>query len=350
MFKKRKGGYPMSKRETGIDILRCLALLFVNGVHGFLYNGFYYEAQIGFLMWGANSARWLFYCCNCLFMLITGYLKSGKPYKKGYYRSLGTILLGYFLTCAIAFPIRHFFLNDQLTLFGWVEKLVTFGNYGWYVEMYIGLFLLSPFLNMVLDRLETAKQYGWVLFTMLFLTALPSITPINLVPDYWNSLYPLTMYVIGAGIRKFRPKVPIWLAGLGTAVTVCLMGLVSLLSTDKGFSEGWTQGYGGFWVTLTGTLVFLTFYRIELKGKVAACVGWMAGGCFEGYLLSRLFDVWAYSAAPKAWREPDRYWLCFIAITIPIFFASILMGKVTHWAAVKLSNLIFPKKKDPAMP
>ena len=60
----------MIKRESGIDILRCLALLFVNGVHGFLYNGFYNEKQIGILMWGADSARWLFYCCNALFMLL----------------------------------------------------------------------------------------------------------------------------------------------------------------------------------------------------------------------------------------------------------------------------------------
>ena len=32
----------MIKRESGIDLLRCVALLFVNGVHGFLYNTFYY--------------------------------------------------------------------------------------------------------------------------------------------------------------------------------------------------------------------------------------------------------------------------------------------------------------------
>ena len=106
----------MIKRESGIDLLRCVALLFVNGVHGFLYNTFYYQPQTGVLMWGADSARWLFYSCNCLFMLLTGYLKSGKPFKKGYYRSLFVILIGYFLTCAVSFPIRHFFLNEKLSI------------------------------------------------------------------------------------------------------------------------------------------------------------------------------------------------------------------------------------------
>lgn len=336
----------MQKRESGVDLLRCLALLCVNGVHSYLYNGFYDEKQIGFAMWCADSAFWLFYSCNCLFMLLTGYLKSGKPYKKGYYRSLFVILIGYVLTCAIAFPIRHFVLNEQLTLFQWLEKLVTFGNYGWYVEMYIGLFLLSPLLNILLEKLETGKQYCWLLGTMLFLTAIPSITPINIIPDYWSSLYPLTMYVIGAGIRRFRPKISGWLAGLLTVATLCLMGLITVLATDGKYTTGFTQGYGGFWVTLVGTLVFLTLYRVELPGKAASFFRWLAGGCFEGYLLSRLFDVWAYSSMPASWREPDKYWLLFAAVTIPIFVVSILMGKGTHWVAEKLGSLLFPKKQE----
>jgi len=335
----------MIKRESGVDLLRCVALLFVNGLHAFLYNGFYNEKQIGVLMWAANSARWLFFCCNALFMMLTGYLKSGKPYRKGYYRSLFTILLGYFLTCLIAFPIRHFFLNDKLSLEGWIDKFITFGNYAWYIEMYIGLFLLSPFLNIILEKLETPKQYLWLLGTMLFMTALPSITTYNILPDYWVSLYPLTMYVIGAGIKRFQPKIPIWLAGLLTLATVSLMGIASLHATDKGFSSGFTQGYGDFYVTIATTLVFLTLYRINLKGKAAKAVRWLAGGVFEGYLLSRLFDVWVYTEAPRSWREPDKYWLCFIAITIPIFIVSILMGKATHTVAVKISDRIFPKKE-----
>ena len=78
----------MQSRQPGIDLLRCLGLLFVTGVHSFLYNGYYYEPQTGILMWGANSFKWLFFTCNGLFMLLTGYLKCEKPLSKGYYRSL----------------------------------------------------------------------------------------------------------------------------------------------------------------------------------------------------------------------------------------------------------------------
>ena len=218
----------MKNREPGIDLLRCFALLCVVGVHSCLYNNFYSIPQKGLVMWAADSFRWMFFCCNILFMMLTGYLKSGKQYSKGYYRSLIGILLSYVLCCAVSFPIRHFWLNDQGSLYDWITLLVTFGNYGWYVEMYIGLFLLSPFLNIILDKLNTPKQFCWLAGTMVFLTAVPSVIPtINVFPDYWTGLYPLTMYVLGAGVRKFRPQIPSWVAGLAAAAVLMLMGFFS---------------------------------------------------------------------------------------------------------------------------
>ena len=335
----------MQKRESGIDLLRCFALLCVNGVHGFLYNGFYFEDQVGALMWSADAARWLFYCCNCLFMMITGYLRSGKPMQKGYYRSLLPILVGYVLTCLISFPIRHFIQGEKLSLMEWVTKLVTFGNYGWYVEMYIGLFLLSPIINIVLERMKNLQQYCWLLGTMLFLTALPSITSIDFIPDYWSSLYPVTLYILGAGIRRFRPNVKWWVAGLLTLAVQALQATFSILTTDGDFTDGYTQGYGGFWTTLTGLGVFLTLYQFQLNDRWAARVKWMAGGVFEGFLLSRLFDTWAYGAAPKFFRTPEYYWLGFLLITLPIYLFSIVAGNVVHALAVKLCSLKLPKKQ-----
>ncbi len=334
----------MDKRESGIDLLRCVALLFVVGVHGFLYNGFYSEKQVGVLMWAAGSARWLFYCCNCLFMMLTGYLRCTKPLAKKSYRSLLPILVGYVLCCAISFPIRHFLLEDTHSLKEWTVMLITFANYGWYVEMYIGLFLLSPFINLVLDALKTPRQYACLAGTMLLLTALPSVTHLNVLPDYWESLYPITMYILGAGIRRFQPKLSSWLGAVLALATVSILGAISVLSTDEVYSKGFTQGYGGFWVTLTALAVFLAIYRVQLPRKLEPAVRWMAGGCFEGFLLSRLFDVWVYDAAPAAWRKPDKYWLCFLLISLPIYFISILLGKAVHTIAVKLCGI---KKKTP---
>lgn len=325
----------MKQRQPGIDLIRCLGLLFVVGVHSFLKNGFYSEPQTGLVMWGADSVRWLFYGCNGIFMMLTGYLKCTKPLNKDYYRSLLPILVGYFLTCAISFPIRHFLLNDQLELYGWIEKMVTFGNYSWYVEMYIGLFLFAPVINLAIQTLKEPKQLYWLAGTMVILTALPSITAINLIPDYWTSLYPITYYVLGAVIRRLQPKLKPWICLTSAAGIAMFLGLLTLITTDETVTKGFGQGYGGFWITAIVTFLFLGLYHINIGAKISKILAWCAGGVFEGYILSRLFDVWLYDCF-KQWHTPEKYPLLFISVTIPIFLISILIGKAVHALAVKL--------------
>lgn len=336
--------------EPGADLLRCLGLLFVNGVHAFLYNGFYYQPQTEWILWGANSFRWLFYTCNGIFMILTGYLKTTSSWNRKYYNGLWVVLIGYFLSCAVSFPIRHFLIGEKLTLMQWLEKLITFGNYGWYVEMYIGLILFSPIINLALDHLTSQKQHYILAFTMIVLSASPSITPLSILPDYWSPLYPLTYYVLGAVIRRCQPKVSPALSLSLAALILSGLGLTSLLSTDAGFSKGFTQGYGGFWVTAVVVCLLLSVYRLRLPARAARILRWLAGGCFEGYLLSRLFDVWLYGCF-RQWHTPEKYPLIFLCVTIPIFVVSILSGKLLHSCSTaifqKLDNL-FTKQKQKA--
>lgn len=326
----------MKTRQPGIDLLRCMGLLFVVGVHSFLKNGFYSEPQTGGLIWAADSFRWLFYGCNGIFMMLTGYLKCTKPLNRDYYKSLAPILAGYVLTCVVSFPIRHFLLGEELTLPEWINKMVTFDNYGWYVEMYIGLFLFAPVINLALKGLQEPKKLLWLAGTMVVLSALPSVTPLNLIPDYWTSLYPITYYVIGACIRLLQPRIKPWTGILGAAVIAMGLGLASVLSTDEDFYKGISQGYGGFYITLGVTCLFLALYRLELPRKAGKVLAWMSGGVFEGYILSRLLDVWLYDCFPQ-WKTPEYYPIVFLCVTIPIYLFAILSGKLVHTAAVKLT-------------
>ena len=331
------------KREPGIDLVRCLGLFFVNGIHFFLKNGYYGEAQIGAAVWAVNCFRWLFFSCNGIFLLLTGYLKSTKPFSKDYYKGLIPILTGYALTCLITYPIRHFALGETLSIFEWIGNFLTFSNYAWYLEMYIGLILFSPVINLALSQVRDEKHLLGLVGVMVTLSALPSITAVNLIPDAWTSLYPVTFYVIGAVIRRLQPKFKLW-QGLGaTALVVMFMALVSLISTDKAFSEGFTQGNGGFWNTLVATLVFLTFYRMRIPAKLELLLAQMSQGVLEGYLLSLVLDRSLYAAFPQ-WHTPRMYPLLFVCVTIPIFFISITAGRGVHALAVGLCKKKMPIK------
>lgn len=331
----------MEKRESGIDLFRCMGMLFVCGLHGFLYNGFYNEAQNGFPMWIADVFRWLFYGCNGMFMVLTGYLKSTKPLGRSYYKGLITVLVGYALTCVISYPIRYFLLGEEGEFIDWVDRLFSFSNYAWYVKMYVGLILISPVINLAMERLREPKELLWLLGTMVTMTALPSLTSAPVLPDYWVGIYPLTYYIIGGVIRRLRPEVPVWKGLLGAGVTAIGMGTASLISTDGGkFSDGFAQGgNGGFLTTLMVSLLFLGVYRVEAGPKFRRVLAWLSSGVLEGFLLSRLLDVWVYNAV-SFWHTPENYWLIFICVTVPVFLISITAGHYVHKLAVRLTKKI----------
>ena len=319
------------ERESGVDLFRLLGLLFVNALHAFLYNGFYYEPQTGVAIWAADSFRWLFFGCNGMFMLLTGYLKTTKPWNLKYYRGLLAVLVGYALTCVISYPIRYFLLGEKDGWIEWAKRFCTFSNYAWYVEMYIGLILLSPILNLALNSMQTPRQIWLLTGSVVLVTILPTVTSVGLLPDWWVGLYPLGYYMIGAAIRRTKPKIPAAAGLIGAILCAAGMGLASLVSANgKDFTTGvGLGGYGGFWPTLMVTCLFLGVYRFRAGRRTAKVLSFCAAGVFEGYILSRLLDVWIYDTV-KLWHSPEHYILIFLCITIPVFLLSMLTGRLVH--------------------
>ncbi len=327
----------MPDRESGVDLFRLLGLLFVNGLHAFLYNGFYNTPQVGAAMWLANSFRWLFFGCNGMFMLLTGYLKTTKPWGKGYYKGLLAVLVGYVLTCVISYPVRYFLIGEKDAFSVWLNRFFTFSNYAWYVEMYIGLILISPVLNLALDRMQSPKAVWLLTGSILLMTTFPTITPQNLLPDWWTGMYPIGYYMIGAAIRRTKPRIPAAAGLLGAMLCAMGLGLASLLTTGGGkFNDGFSQGgYGGFWTTLMVTCLFIGVYRFRAGKRISKVLSFCAAGVFEGYILSRLWDVWVYGTVPF-WHNPKNYILIFLCVTIPVFLTSMLFGRLVHGISARL--------------
>lgn len=326
----------MSQREPGLDLLRCLALLFVVSFHGFLYNGYAYAPQTGTAMWLAGSFRWLSTSCIGIFLMLTGYLKSHYRGLRACCRSLLPVILGYLLASAISVPVRHFLLGDVQTPLVWIGRLLSFRAvyYGWYVEMYIGLMLLIPFGNILLEKL-TDKELCGLVFVLLFLTALPGITTVQVFPDYWRQAYPLTYYILGAAIKRMQPKANLWVC-LAAAVSISLiLGAVTVLSTNGDLRAARTWEFADLWICGITVCLFLALYRIRACPAAERLLAFGAGGCYGGYLLSHLLDAWCYSRFPR-WHAPEQYPKLFVAVTIPIFLVSILAGRLLQKGTARL--------------
>ncbi len=317
----------MNKRESGLDLLRCLASLFVVIFHSFLYNGYHYEPQTGIFMWISNSFYTLSVSCIGLFLMLTGYLKSRKTDIKSCYRGLIPVLLGYFIVAVISIPIRHFFFNDVQSFTTWCGRLIQFSAvyYGWYVEMFIGLTLLIPFVNLALSQLQSTKSLLTLAAVMLFMTALPGATPRLIFPDYWRITYPLTYYILGAIVRRIQPKIHPGIGIAGALAMSAILGFVTLLSTDGTLSDSLTWAFQDLWIACIVVCLFVALYHIRIPSVPGRILAFAASGCYGAYLISHLFDAWCYWLIPQ-WLTPKMYGLLFVCITIPIYLISILLG------------------------
>ena len=328
------------KREPGIDLIRLTGLFFVVGVHFFLYNGFYYAPQKGWAIWLADCVRWLFFSCNGIFMMLTGYLRSRKPLGPGYCRCLIPVLLAYFLVSFVSIPIRHLVFHEEYTLAEWTYKLLSFGGayYGWYIGMHVGLILLSPVLNIAVS-VSDRKTLLLLVGSLLTATALPSVTDLSLLPTWWEGCYPLTYYLLGAAIARLQPRVRPVPCLAAAAATAVFLGTVTYYTAPDTIDGAFVQGYGGFWITLIALFVFLGLYHLSPGPRICRVLCWAAGTFPEGYLLSHLLDAWAYNLFPR-WKTPGAYPLLFVCVTVPIFLCSIPAGKAMHFLAVRISGRI----------
>lgn len=80
--------------------------------------------------------------------------------------------------------------------------------------MYIGLFLLIPFINIVIKKVYESENRHllWALIlTSLLLTSLPTMVSRQghvVLSRYWEMNFPVTFYLLGAYIRMYQPQLP----------------------------------------------------------------------------------------------------------------------------------------------
>lgn len=314
----------MKERNAGLDLIRCIGFLLVVTFHSYLNNGYYFESQTGFSMFLAGSSRWLSTACNGLYLMLTGWLKSRETGIKSCWKGLPAILAAYLIAAVISVPVRHFALEDRQTIGVWILRVIRFRGvyYGWFVEMYVGLILLAPFLNRLLESLE--KSAALVLLSVLtVLTALPGVVPV--LPDYWRAFYPVTYYVLGAMMRRLDIRIPTWLGLTGAAAISCILGAVTVLSTEETIYEAAAWEFGDLWILLTAFLIFAACHHIRIPQRAGKLLKFVAGGCYGGYLLSHLLDASCYRLFSQ-WYRPEYYWLLFLCVTVPVFLVSAAAG------------------------
>ncbi len=361
--KKSRSG--QRKRDLNADLIRCAAVYSVISVHFLLNSRFYYFPTVGTDMYIMSLMRACFMVCVPLFMILTGYLMWQKKLTRGYYKGIWKTIEIYVLASIACLLFKKYAQGQEVTLKSALFAILDFSgaNYAWYIEMYIGLFLIIPFLNGAYhsldgtgetkaadcepegsrqqyvgrnskgngaddrETLETSgkKKKQILILTMIFLTMLPkllnnfdlvtegwwaspslSTTYTKLIPSFFTGMYPITYYFIGAYLREYGCRLSRWKNLLLFALAVLAFGTYNFYRSDgQNFVWGSNSTWGGENL-ITASLLFIFLLHLHpdrwprLIQKALIQISRVSLGL---YLLSWIFDKIIY--AEFLTRIPD---------------------------------------------
>ena len=241
--------------------------------------------------------------------------------------------------------------------------------YGWYMEMYIGLFLLIPFLNVMYNGLQTKKQKQVLLGVLFVLVSLPSMVNIwrildwqwlrmpssnetyhPLMPDWWTDMYPILFYCMGCYLNEYPLQI-------SRRKNLLLIGAVFLLSGSFAYYRAWNgvfsygpwDDYASVGNAVQAMLLFNLLAGLDLTGmndKSKVFLSRLSGWAMGAYLVSWVFDNLFYRVL-NAWRGAFLVKLrWFPVIVAAVFFCSLAASGVLNGIYHQLENGLKRLKKS----
>lgn len=339
--------------KSGIDIVKTFAVFFVVCVHFFLHSGFYYTPYEGALMYVGAFFRNIFYICVPLFMITTGYLQIGKTFSKKFYFGIFSVLSSYLFIGIVSILFKIFCLKENGSILKWIFTLTNFSadNYAWYVAMFLGLYLLIPFLNNAYNGCKSKNQKLCLILILFFVSCVVGFNfsttfeerEYYFFNEYWCSLYPFLYYFIGAYIKEYQPKIKKSVLVFGFFITVIFVTTLSFVKFHHGtFPMNMFGEYNSIFTVFSSVLFFLIFYDIDVKNKgIKKFVRSVSSKTLEIYLFSYIFDTIFYT---KLSNYISGY-KGFLKISVPVVLSVFLLSYFASLLKAFLFGAVKSKQK-----
>lgn len=358
------------KHNINLDIIRCLALLLVMsvhlGTHAITMNS--KQAFIFMLIETISMS------CVPLFIILTGFLTSNHKIKltdKKYYSRLITrILIPYLIVGIVVVLFKRFYLGENIGFLSGLFYILSFPEYFWYINMYIGLFLLTPVLNIIWNNINSKKDSKVLIGILVFLTIAPSFTNIynflspewwgdlslsenynQILPHWWIMLYPITYYFIGAYINRYQNDIKrikwqkIALVLVGTSILFALYNFWRSHGSTLVLGQ-WFEYYG-FEHSTTAVLIFCMILSMNFSRIKEAPRKWimrLSELSFGAYMTSWLVDNFLHPKFNEIAPANNLSRLKYVPIMLFItFFSSMFLSWILEIISKFITNKIESK-------
>lgn len=354
-FTRKERDKGMKQRNRNADLIRCAAVYSVLSVHFLLNSGFYGVEVRGTDMLLMCMVRSLFMVCVPMFMILSGYLMRKKKLSRQYYKGLGKTIEIYILASIACLLFKKFVQGENVTIKTAILGILDFdaANYAWYIEMYICLFLMIPFLNLIWNGLQTKKEKQLLILTMAAVTFLPKVlNNLNfttegwffspsvsesydpIVPSFFTSMYPITYYFIGAYLSEYDWKIKKRWNLLLLLLAVCLFGCYNFYRSDGGTFVWAANSTWGGENMITAVLLFTLLLHINLDhlpDAVYAVICYISKISLGIYLISWIFDKIVYNMLFKPYVPVvNERWKYYILVVPSVFLLSTAGASVLY--------------------
>lgn len=360
-------------RNPAMDIIRCFALLGVISIHFFLHTGYYELILTGKRVYLFTLLRCASMICVPLFIMLSGYLLKNKKPQPSYYTKLGKTVSIYILASLCCYIYAHYLAADAAgtgSLGELLRGILSFqaAPYAWYIQMYLGLFLLIPYLNLIYQGLPDEKSRRQLVLTMIILTALPGVINVfryndgwqftgnsfiinQIFPNWWQFLYPLTYYFLGSYLRDHPLKLKRSVNALLLLAVVVVNGSINFWIC---YEDYYLQASWQAWESLPNLIQSVLIFNLLAQGnyskagpRTCAVLARLSDWCLGGYLVSWIFDSVFYRILNDIQPETVQKLLWYPVIVPVVYLCSLALSggiNLVYSLLAKLPRKLFPQK------
>lgn len=295
----------MKKREANFELLRIVAMCMIIGLHyldkGGVLGNFTEKSGIqGLLPWLFEA---LFFPAVNVYVLISGYFLVEKEIKPKKLFSLWGQVLFYSLALGIlayATGIADWRELDIYRGASYLFPVVT--EHYWFVMAYVLLYILLPFFNPVLQKMERKQMRNSLLLLLVILSLSKSVLPLSLAVDKkgYDVLWFLCLYITGAYCRRFdilkfvEKKKGILLYVLscgGMFFSACILKEIFVRTGHLEDIITYAYSYNHILCYLAAVGLFGCFSSLRITSEKAGnMIGILGGATFGVYLVHEHMD------------------------------------------------------------
>lgn len=301
------------QRKSNIELLRIVSMLLIISFHYVYKSGYVFESLSinsfivkTFYLFGELGVN--------LFVLITGYFMiKGQFSLKKLIRLILEVEFCHLLALIIAHNVGIITFNnpirDNILLFFPIIK----GEY-WFITAYILLYIFSPFLNILLQKMEKRTYQKFLIICIIIFSIIPTFFGIffNTTEGflfYSRFIWLIVIYSVGAYINLYQINIfknkRIIITSAAISFGIMLLGILIIYKFINIFGKLGTTEVAYFWppntipMFILSISIFEIFLNIKIKNNkiintlasTTLCVYILHDGMLNPYIWQNIFKT-----------------------------------------------------------